>query len=142
MKSARKLVIATLLLATPACHSPRMVFREDVAPPSSPYSVSATVETLRDHCFGVMLSIGNRSSQPLPLEPAMFEMTAPPAVFLQLTRLSFGRKAFRMPPSIAAGGVENGEVFFQMHPGHEKPESATLHVKLPDGDHQAIFDFR
>jgi hypothetical protein len=117
-----------------------MRIREVVAPESSHYSVGASVESLRKDCYAVTLSIQNGTKEALPLNAAMFELTATPAMFLQLTHLSFGRSAFRMPSSIVPGGVGNGQLFFQMQPGAGKPESATLHVHLPDGDHQIVFD--
>lgn len=134
-----KLVLA-LLLAVTACHSTKMTFREVVPPQNSPYTITSTVESLGDDYFAITLSIKNGSSQTLMLEPTMFEVTAPPAIFLRLQRLSWGRNAFRMPATVAAGGLGNGQVFFQMKAGNEKPKVATLHVKLPGGDHQVVFD--
>jgi hypothetical protein len=135
-----KAVIASLLLLLPACHAPAMTLRQVVAPPTSPYTVTAVVESLRDDYYSIAVSIRNDTPNALALAPSMFEMTGPPAIFLQLTRLSFGRKAFRMPAQVAPNRVGNGQIFFQMQAAQGKPTEAILHVHLPDGEHQVIFD--
>ena len=132
--------IAMLLLLLPACHAPAMTVRDVVTPQGSPYTVSAVVESLRDNYYAISISIKNGSSSPLALDATMFELSGPPAIYLRLLRLSFGRSAFRMPARVAPNRDGNGQVFFQMQPGHETPKNATLHVHLPDGDHQVVFD--
>jgi len=136
-----RIVLAAMMLVTCACHAPPMKFREVNAPKDSPYSVTASAESLRKNCYAFTVSIRNATSQALSLDPTMFELTAPSVMFLELQRLSFGRQAFRMPASVSPGGVGNGQMFFQMQPGNGKPEKATLHVHLPNGDHQVMFDF-
>jgi hypothetical protein len=135
-----KALIATLLLLLPACHAPTMTVREVVTPQSSPYKVSANAESLRDNYYAIAVSIRNGSRDALALDPTMFELSGPPAIYLRLIRLSFGRSAFRMPARVAPDRDGNGQVFFQMQPGNETPKNATLHVHLPDGDHQVVFD--
>ena len=133
-------LIATILLLLPACHAPTMTVRDVVTPQASPYTVSANAESLRDNYYAIAISIKNGSRDALALDPTMFELSGPPAIYLRLVRLSFGRSAFRMPARVPPDRDGNGQVFFQMQPGHDTPKNATLHVHLPDGDHQVVFD--
>ena len=133
-------LLVLLVSSAAACAGPDMTFRQTNDPPSSPYAVSASVEALRRDYYAVTITVRNDSTQALALDATMFELTAPPATFLQLRRLSFGRRAVRMPPSIAPARAGNGQIFFQMVEGDADPTSATLHVHLPTGDHQIVFD--
>jgi hypothetical protein len=118
-----------------------MKFREVVAPKASPFTVSASVEAGRKNIYAATVTIRNGSPQALALNGTMFEITAPPATFVPLHTLKWGRRGFRMPPSVAPGGVTTGQVFFQMQAGATTPRTGILHVHLPNGDHQVTFDF-
>ncbi len=133
--------LASVLMLACACAGPAMKLREVVAPKSSPFTVSASIDALRKNVYAVTATIRNGSPEALPLNGTMFEITAPPATFVPLATLRFVRRGFRMPPLVSPGGVGNGQIYFQMQSGETKPRTGILHVYLPNGDHQVVFDF-
>jgi hypothetical protein len=134
-------VLASVLLVACACAGPAMKFREVVTPNSSPFTVSASIDAYRANIYAATVTIRNGSPEALPLNWTTFEITAPPATFVPLYTLKWGRSGFRMPPLVSPGGVAHGQVYFQMQPGETKPRTGILHVHLPNGDHQVFFDF-
>jgi hypothetical protein len=121
-------------------------------PQGAKFDVDVRLEPMRRGYYIARVSIANKSGAAVAVDRSMFAMTAPdPVSFVQANRVGLGRQAFRIAPSITAGGYVDGEIYFGIRgvtlwwfpvslfwtPRPTVP--VTFKVGLPDGEHS--FDF-
>jgi hypothetical protein len=141
--SAKTLVFALVfaLVGLSGCVAPVISLRQAAHPEQSSYRISATLhEHLRGY-YSAAVTIRNDSGTPLALSHALFTMeSSAPTQFVPAERISWGRSGFRMPVTVAPGGVAQGEVFFAIRGSKSPAGPVQLAVRMPDGDHKLVFE--
>ncbi len=139
----RSLVIACLVAPAISCTGPLVAVREEHHPKGGQYLVSATIDEWPGGFYSTAITIRNRSTKTLRLNPGLFRLEGtPPTGFVAAGPmvLFFGEQGYQMPDAIAANSSVQGEVFFEIRGSNVPLGPVRLFVTLPDGDHSFEFD--
>ncbi len=137
---ARYFVVLMLLVT--GCTSPISVLRDHSAPETESRRVTAVLEAHSKKRYSALVTIYNESDQALALSPTMFRLEgSPPSQFVRSERVWFFQPGYRMPASVPAGNMAQGEIHFELKGTPQPTGPVGLVVTLPEGDHRFTFEF-
>ncbi|MBL8843881.1 MAG: hypothetical protein JNL90_20330 [Planctomycetes bacterium] len=146
MRSLIRTLCASLLVCVvggTGCTSPLVAVRHQSHPKGGQYLVSATIDEWPGGFYSAAITIRNRSTKTLRLQPGDFRLEGtPPTGFVAAGPmvLFFGEQGYQMPEAIAANSSVQGEVFFEIRGTSVPHGPVRLFVNLPDGEHSFEFD--